>query len=102
MIGHAAASEAHAPMTAQITFPGGGLLLPDRTAYDRQMLREHVLDRARCAEQLQVKVGRKTWVVEHPTEQRLLLCGLCRRRLTVAALHTPASQNLYCVACALR
>ena len=89
-------------MTAQITFVGGGLLLPDRTPYDRQMLREHVLDRARHAEQLQVKVGRKTWVVEHPTEQRPLVCGLCQRRLTVAALHAAASQNLYCVACALR
>jgi len=89
-------------MTAQITFVGGGLLLPARTPYDRQMLREHVLDRAGRAEQLQVKVGRKTWVVEHPTGQRPLVCGLCQHRLTVAALRTPASQNLYCVACALR
>jgi hypothetical protein len=89
-------------MTALITFVGGGLLLPARTPYDRQVLREHVLNRARNVEQLQVKVGRKTWLVDRPHEQRPLVCGLCKRQLTVAALHAPPSENVYCVACALR
>lgn len=89
-------------MTAHITFVGGGLLLPASTPYDRQVLREHVLNRARHAQELQVKVGRKTWRVERPTEQRPFTCGFCKRQLSVAALQVPPSDAVYCVACALR
>lgn len=89
-------------MTAHITFVGGGLLLPARTLYDRQILREHVLNRAQHGEHVQIRVGRKTWLVERPGRQRSFVCELCERRLTVAALHAPPSENVYCVACALR
>ena len=88
-------------MTAHMTFAGGGLLLPARTAYDWEMLREHVLDRARHTQELQIKVGRRTWLVERPTEQRPFVCGICKRQLTVAALHAPPNASVYCVACAL-
>lgn len=89
-------------MTAHLTFAGGGLLLPARTPYDLQVLREHVLNRARHVQQLQVKVARKTWLVERPGEERAFVCGLCKRQLTVAALHAPSNAQIYCVACALR
>lgn len=89
-------------MTAHLTFAGGGLLLPARTAYDRQVLREHVLNRARHVEHLQVKVGRTTWMVERRSEARPLVCGVCKRRLMVAGLHAPPKHDVYCVACALR
>ena len=89
-------------MTAHLTFAGGGLLLPARTAYDRQVLREHVLNRAQHREQLQVKVGRTLWFVERPSTQQPFVCGSCNRQLTVAALHRPQNQRIYCVACALR
>ncbi|HVO25020.1 MAG TPA: hypothetical protein VMW56_15465 [Candidatus Margulisiibacteriota bacterium] len=88
-------------MTAHITFAGGGLLLPARTPYDLQLLREHVLDRARHVKGLQVTVARKTWLVERPDNQQPFVCGLCKRDLTVAALHAPAQAEVYCVACAL-
>jgi hypothetical protein len=89
-------------MTAHITFMGGGLLVPARTPYDWQILREHVLNRARHVDQLQVRVGRRTWLVERPSEQRSFVCGLCKRQLSAAALHAPRSKSAYCVACALR
>jgi hypothetical protein len=89
-------------MTAHLTFAGGGLLLPARTPYDLQVVREHVLNRARRVPQLQVKVARKTWLVERPSEQRAFVCGLCQRQLTEAALHAPSDGQVYCVACALR
>ena len=89
-------------MTAHITFAGGGLLLPARTLYDLEMLREHVLDRARYVKQLRVTVARKTWLVERPGTQQRFACGLCKRDLTVAALHAPKNAEVYCVACALR
>lgn len=37
-----------------ISFAGGGLFLPARSPYDRQMLVEHVTDRVRCKGHLQV------------------------------------------------
>jgi hypothetical protein len=89
-------------MTAHITFMGGGLLLPASTPYDRQILREHVLSRARHVQDLQVKVGRKTWRVERPSEERPFACGFCKRQLAVAALHAAPTDTVYCVACALR
>lgn len=88
-------------MTAHLTFMGGGLMLPARTPYDRQILREHVLNRARHVQELRVRVGRKTWCVERPTEQTPFVCGSCKRQLTVA-LHAPPADTMYCVACALR
>jgi hypothetical protein len=89
-------------MTAHLTFVGGGLLLPARTPYERQLLREHVLDRARHKEQLRVRVDRTDWTIERPTVERPFVCGRCKRQLTVAALHAPHQPDTYCVACALR
>ena len=89
-------------MTAHLTFVGGGLLLPARTPYERQLLQEHVLDRARHKDQLRVRVDRKDWTVERPTAEHPFVCGRCKRQLTVAALHTPRQPETYCVACALR
>jgi hypothetical protein len=76
-------------------------MLPAQTPYDRQVIREHVLNRARHVQHLQVRVGRGTWVVERPDEQHPFVCKRCKRQLTVAALHAPPATTTYCVACAL-
>jgi hypothetical protein len=88
-------------MRAHITFVGGGLVLPARTPYERQLLREHVLSYARSKEPLQLTVDRTTWVIDRPSAKRPLVCDRCQRRLTAAALHAPNSIERYCVACAL-
>jgi len=87
---------------AHLTFAGGGLMLPAHTPYDRQMVREHVLNYARHVEHLQVHVGRITWIVERPDDGHPFVCQRCMRHLTVAALHAPPALTTYCVACALR
>ncbi|MFI5394698.1 MAG: hypothetical protein ACHQ9S_04125 [Candidatus Binatia bacterium] len=90
-------------MTAHIVFAGGGLVLPARTPYELQILREYVLDRARHKEQMRINVGRKTWIVERASEDRPFACARCKRQqLTVAALRKPGNETTYCVACSLR
>jgi hypothetical protein len=89
-------------MRAHMTFAGGGLVLPARTPYERELLREHVLSYARDKNPLQLTVGRTTWVIDRPSANRPVVCERCQRQLTAAALHTPQSSECYCVACALR
>jgi hypothetical protein len=89
-------------MTAHLTFTGGGLLLPARTPYDRQILTEHVLDRARHSMQVRVVIGRKTWIVERPNAQRSSVCSRCAQPLTSAVLHLSSDAVIYCAWCALR
>lgn len=88
-------------MRAHLTFDGGGLVLPARTPYERELLREHVLSYARHKEQMQLAVDRRTWVIDRPSANRPFVCDRCQRQLTAAALHTPQSRAFYCVACAL-
>ena len=89
-------------MTAHLTFAGGGLLLPARTPYDRQILTEHVLDRARHSKQVRVAMGRKTWIVDRPSAQRSSVCSRCKQPLTTAVLHLSSDSVVYCALCALR
>ncbi len=88
--------------TAYIVFAGGGLILPAQTPYDRQVLREHVLNRAHHKEDLRIDVDRRTWLVDRSDERRKSLCERCKRQITVAALHAPHSTICLCVSCALR
>ena len=88
--------------TAYIVFAGGGLILPAHTPYDRQVLRDHVLNHVRHKEVLRINVDRKTWLVDRSGERRKFVCEHCKRQLTVAALHAPHSAICLCVSCALR
>ncbi len=89
-------------MTAHLTYHGGGLLIPARTPYERQVLREHVLACARHQAHLRVKVGRQLWTIERPTAERPHICVDCDRQLTVAALFRATDPRAHCVRCALR
>ncbi len=89
-------------MTAHLMYRGGGILMPARTPYDRQVLRDHVLASARHQEHVRISVGRRTWTVERPTAEHPRICVDCDRQLTVAALFTVADPRVHCVACALR
>jgi hypothetical protein len=88
-------------MTAHVTFANGGLVLPDHTPYERQILQDYVLDQARHTDGLRIKVGRTLWLVERPGDDHPVVCARCRRPLKVAALHTSGSKATYCAACAL-
>ncbi len=90
-----------ASMTAHVTFAGGGLVLPARTAYDRQLLRDHILNSLRREDEVLISVGAETWTVERPIRGHRPNCEGCRRQLAAAVLHKADTDASYCVACAL-
>ncbi|MGD0949092.1 MAG: hypothetical protein ABSA52_16900 [Candidatus Binatia bacterium] len=88
-------------MTAHVTFSGGGLILPADTAYDRQLLREHVLDRAQREDRVRISLAGEAWVVERLSGDHRPSCEGCKRLLTAAALRKADSDASFCLACAL-
>lgn len=88
-------------MTAHLTFPGGGLLLPASTPYERQMLREYALNLIRVKENVRIEVDRKTWMVERLSEDHPAPCRRCKQDVKVAALYQPGQRARYCAGCAL-
>ncbi len=88
-------------MTAHVMFGNGGLVLPNRTPYERQILQDYVVDQAHHTDKLRIRIGRMLWVAERPRDDRPMVCVHCRRPLKVAALHASGSEATYCAACAL-
>ena len=86
---------------AHMTFSGGGMMLPASTPYEREVLREYLLDRALRTERVQLRARGKTWSVERCSPKQPRTCSRCKRHLAAAALHAPGSTTDYCVPCAL-
>lgn len=86
---------------AHIVFAGGGLFLPARTPYDRQLLREHVRDTVHHKLQMQLNVDDRTWRVELPDDQRTAVCDRCGRPINHAACRRSDAPSGYCIACAV-
>jgi TPP-dependent indolepyruvate ferredoxin oxidoreductase alpha subunit len=93
-----------AASVAHISFAGGGFIVAAHTPYERQLLVEHVLDRARTHQRVQVAVGRQTWLIERPDGQTRPRCDGCKRCINVATCRSrhDSASAVYCVACALR
>jgi hypothetical protein len=88
-------------MTAHVTFSGGGLILPAGTAYDRQVLRDHILNRTQREGRVRISLAGETWVVERTSGDHRPSCEGCKRLLTAAALRKADSDASFCVACTL-
>ena len=88
-----------AAVSAQILSGTGALILPADSPYDRQLLIEHVLSRARRTQHVQVRVDRTTWLIEPPTSQPSAVCGGCTQRIGQVRVSPPAQHGslLRCV-----
>ncbi len=89
------------PGVAHISFPGGGLVLPVRSPYDRQMLVEHVVDRVRSKGQIQVILDNRRWAVRLRDSTSAVSCSRCGYSVD-AACYTAGNTNkaAHCVRCA--
>jgi len=86
---------------AHVSFAGGGLFVPARSPYDREMLVEHVLDRVRSKGSVQVLVDERRWLVDSLRGTRAVRCERCDCVVDcVSRCHADDSVG-YCVACAL-
>jgi hypothetical protein len=77
----------------------GGLIMPLRDAYDRQVLFEHIVNRARRDSWVDVRVGGECWRAMLMAPGSSLACTSCGGTLSIA--HTSAGHRL-CTRCRMR
>src|SRR5437879_780667 len=62
---------------AHVSFPGGGMFVPARSPYDRELLAEHVIDRVRLKGNVQVLVDDERWLVHFLRGKGTVDCWRC-------------------------
>jgi hypothetical protein len=85
---------------AHVSFAGGGLFLPARSPYDRQVLAEHVRERVRANGRVQVLMGEHLWMM-HRNRGTTTYCARCGVAAGIACHFSGSGEACYCVACAL-
>jgi hypothetical protein len=85
---------------AHLSFGGGGLLLPARESYERELLVEHVIARARRTGAVRVAFQGRAWYVRQTPETVTARCGRCRRTLQPTWYATASAGVAYCLRCA--
>jgi hypothetical protein len=83
---------------AHISFAGGGVFLPARNPYDREILVEHVADRVRSKGELQVALDDHCWSV--CMSDVGASCASCGAALDSACYSVANGLAAYCVRCA--
>ena len=85
---------------AHISFVGGGVFLPARSPYDRQLLAEHVGERVQAKGQVQVLMGDRRWIVRRNRGALVARCTRCGMPAATACYSRGCEEVCYCVACA--
>src|ERR1041385_6477881 len=85
---------------AYISFAGGGMLVPVRSPYDRQMLVEHIAARVRSKGRVQVLLDEQRWMVHYQRGALRICCSSCGDTAESACYREPDAAA-YCVGCAL-
>lgn len=86
---------------AHVSFVGGGLFLPARSPYDRQLLVEHVGERVRAKGQVQVLLGEQIWLVRRNPGPAAAVCSNCGSVAASACYATTVEGGGLCLECAL-
>ncbi len=86
---------------AHISFRGGGLFVPVRTPYDRQMLVEQVVERAQTKGEVQVLVDNQRWMVQSRGGTLPECCPRCGSRCHSVCYSAAINHAAICVDCAL-
>jgi len=84
---------------AFISFPGGGLVLPARTPYEREMLFQHVKQCANRYGRIRLTFNRLEWTVEF-LSGGAITCTACNK--SIEALVYESSGRKLCAHCAGR
>ena len=84
---------------ARISFQGGGLFLPVKTPYEREVLFEHVDRYAKRHGRVRVELNRREWNV-HLSNGHPERCGVCNRGLD--NLTYALGGRSLCIVCARR
>ena len=87
---------------AHVSFPGGGMFLPARSPYDRQMLVEHIAARVRSKGRVQVLLDEQRWMVQLNRGAARIACASCGDTVDSACYRAPDGGAAHCIACALQ
>ena len=85
---------------AHMSFRGGGIFLPARSPYDRQILIEYVTDRVRAAAEVQVLLDGQRWLVQLHRGRPAACCTCCGSAARPTCYASANGQAAYCVNCA--
>jgi len=85
---------------AHISSAGGGVFVPARTPYDRQMLVEHIAARVRSKGEVRVTVDARSWWVRLNRGVLSGCCTHCGQPLRAACYAAGLDGPAYCVSCA--
>jgi len=83
---------------AHVAYPGGGTVLPARSAYERQVLVEHVTHRARRSTVVRLELDGRRWSITAADSVDRSECAKCLRRVSVSGTR-PGDADAYCVSC---
>ncbi len=85
---------------AHVSFVGGGIFLPARSPYDRQLLAEHVQSRVHAKGQVQVLIDDQRWMVHRRPSSGFAGCSHCGSSINSACYLGAGSGRPYCLTCA--
>lgn len=86
---------------AHVSFPGGGMFLPARSPYDRQLLVEHIADRVRNKGHVQVLLDEQRWMVQLNRSTPWPVCSSCGDAVDSSCYRVAEDGVTYCLSCAL-
>jgi len=87
---------------AHVSFSGGGIVFPARTAYDRQVIAEQVAAHARKKGRVQLLLEGDRWLVHGQLPHTSpLRCTGCGRRVQPVCYRSGEGEAAYCLSCAL-
>jgi len=86
---------------AHISFRGGGVFLPARDPYDRQILIDHVTQRVRTEGRVQVLVANHRWMVQAGAAHRAATCAACGQAVGTVCYSDMSNGATHCARCAL-
>ena len=87
---------------ARVSFLGGSMVLPARNPYDRQLLVEYLVDRARAKDRVQVLVGDLRWMVHPRQGAPVARCCACGGDLHASCYSTDERGAGFCLGCAFQ
>lgn len=85
---------------AHVSFKGGGICLPARSPYDRQLLAEQVTTQSRSKGMVQVLLDDDRWMVHTHIGSGPVHCVQCGRRSS-SVCYSESHSGAFCVACAV-
>ncbi len=86
---------------AHVSYRGGGVFLPARNPYDRQMLLELAIERVRTKGLVQVLLDNRRWTLQRKQNQPSGRCATCGSTAGNVWSRAAGDAATYCVQCAV-